>query len=510
MKKLVGLMLAVLVLISGAAVKTRRRLFAQRSSQMFTAQSAVSAWTPVVFVNDPATGDMQVAPHSGNTGPAAGIAMNSAAARALVQVATYGIWPCQFDGPATSGNTAVIAGAFCHDGGYSGQQTVPPSIGTPGRIGMARTDLGANVYDIDFISPGRRGENNLTGIATNPDSSTIITKGDGTSVVIPAPGSGPQGATGATGSTGPTGSTGSQGITGATGPTGVTGANGAVGFTGATGPTGGVGATGQTGTTGNTGVTGPTGPTGVAGNTGISGNTGATGSQGVNGATGSTGAIGSTGSTGYTGSTGPSGPTGAVGTAGATGNTGPTGAQGITGGTGATGIQGQTGATGSTGPSGATGATGAQGVVGATGASGPTGATGSTGTQGVAGASGITGVTGATGSTGVAGATGVTYYLNNTLVTSAVKCDHITGITSTAGVYTFTYSSLGFSTLVGQPQATVQCAASTACTVSLSGAPTTSSATVYTTSGSLISIAGINVLSLTAASEPVGLWVCGY
>ena len=97
-------------------------------------------------------------------------------------------------------------------------------------------------------------------------------------VVLPTPGTGPQGpkgdtgAQGIAGTQGPIGMTGAQGTTGMTGPQGLQGAKGDTGLAGAIGPqglqgiqgmTGAQGTTGIQGLKGDTGVTGPEGPEGV-------------------------------------------------------------------------------------------------------------------------------------------------------------------------------------------------------------------------------------------------------
>lgn len=166
-----------------------------------------------------------------------------------------------------------------------------------------------------------------------------------------------------------------------------------------------------------------------------------------------------------------------------------------------------------TGSQGATGATGNQGTVGATGTQGVAGNTGSTGTQGLVGATGASGIAGATGSSGASGATGpsgaVPIYLNGTLQ-SNVRCDFLTGTTAGTGLATFNYSGMGFTTLVGQPQPSVQGTGTNPYFVNFQGAPTATSTTVYASVGSIVSVVGINVsLVGLASSVPVGLFVCG-
>lgn len=160
--------------------------------------------------------------------------------------------------------------------------------------------------------------------------------------------------------------------------------------------------------------------------------------------------------------------------------------------------QGPTGATGATGSVGPTGPTGAQGITGSTGAQGSTGATGTAGTNGTNGAVGATGVTGAT------GPAGVTWYLNGVAQTN-VKCDILTGTTNSSGTITFNISGMGYTSILGQPQPSVQ---ATTGTVSL-GTFSASAITLNATSGTTISIVGINILSLAAAAVPVGVYFCG-
>lgn len=162
---------------------------------------------------------------------------------------------------------------------------------------------------------------------------------------------------------------------------------------------------------------------------------------------------------------------------------------------------GPTGATGAVGPTGSTGSTGNQGVPGNT---------GSTGSQGIPGAAGAAGSTGAVGATGPAGANGIIpIYLNNTLQ-SNVRCDFLTTTTAGTGLATFSYSAMGFTTLIGQPQPSIYGATSSPYLINIQGTPTTSSTTVYASVASIISVVGINVSLIgVAASAPVGLTVCG-
>ena len=243
----------------------------------------------------------------------------------------------------------------------------------------------------------------------------------------------------------------------------VMGQTGPQGPTGATGPQGSQGPQGQTGATGSTGSIGPTGPIGA---------TGAQGSQGIQGATGP---IGNTGATGQTGQTGAAGPQGIAGVAG------PTGPAGSNGTNGATGAQGPAGPTGTTGPTGPAGATGATGPTGNTGAAGSTGATGSTGPA------------------------GVLWYLNGSAQTN-VKCGIWTGTTSSSGTATKNITSLGISTVLGQPTVNA-----------LGTGPYTTNATSFTATsvsilinaGSTVSIVGINIISLSGAAVPYSVTVCG-
>ena len=138
-------------------------------------------------------------------------------------------------------------------------------------------------------------------------------------VILPSPGSGPQGIQGPkgdTGAIGPQGLQGIQGLTGATGPQGVAGPQGIQG------PKGDTGAIGPQGLQGIQGLTGATGPQGVAGPQGI---------QGPKGDTGAIGPQGSQGIQGLTGATGPQGIAGPQGIQGPKGDTGEIGPQGPAG-----------------------------------------------------------------------------------------------------------------------------------------------------------------------------------
>ena len=132
-------------------------------------------------------------------------------------------------------------------------------------------------------------------------------------VVLPTPGTGPQGpkgdtgAQGIAGTQGPIGMTGPQGTTGMTGPQGLQGLTGEKGDTGVTGP---IGIQGMTGAQGATGMTGPQGIQGAKGDTGLAGAIGPQGLQGIQGMTGAQGTTGIQGLKGDTGVTGPEGPEG--------------------------------------------------------------------------------------------------------------------------------------------------------------------------------------------------------
>ena len=124
-------------------------------------------------------------------------------------------------------------------------------------------------------------------------------------VILPTPGSGPQGIQGP------------KGDTGAMGPQGL---QGPIGLTGATGPQGPQGIQGIQGPKGDTGAMGPQGIQGVQGPVGLTGATGPQGPQGLQGVQGPKG---------DTGATGPQGPQGLQGPKGDTGVMGPQGPAGI-------------------------------------------------------------------------------------------------------------------------------------------------------------------------------------
>ena len=127
-------------------------------------------------------------------------------------------------------------------------------------------------------------------------------------VILPTPGSGPQGIQGP------------KGDTGAMGPQGPQGLQGPIGLTGATGPQGPQGIQGIQGPKGDTGAMGPQGIQGVQGPVGLTGATGPQGPQGLQGVQGPKG---------DTGATGPQGPQGLQGPKGDTGVMGPQGPAGI-------------------------------------------------------------------------------------------------------------------------------------------------------------------------------------
>lgn len=113
-------------------------------------------------------------------------------------------------------------------------------------------------------------------------------------------------------------------------------------------------------------------------------------------------------------------------------------------------------------------------------------------------------------------ATGSAWYLNNVLVkgnpgANTMKCDSLTGTTNGSGVLAFNYSAMGYTTLWGLPQPTVQGTGTNSYTVNLQGAATTTGATVIAYQSSLITVVGISVSLIgVASSAPVGLVVCGY
>ena len=151
-------------------------------------------------------------------------------------------------------------------------------------------------------------------------------------VILPTPGSGPQGIQGPKGDTGAMGPQGLQGIQGVQGPIGLTGAAGPQGIQGPKGDTGAIGPQGIQGVQGPIGLTGATGLQGIQG---PKGDTGAIGPQGIQGVQGP---IGLTGATGPQGIQGPKGDTGVIGPQGLQGIQGPKGDTGVMGPQGPAGI----------------------------------------------------------------------------------------------------------------------------------------------------------------------------
>lgn len=98
----------------------------------------------------------------------------------------------------------------------------------------------------------------------------------------------------------------------------------------------------------------------------------------------------------------------------------------------------------------------------------------------------------------------VSYYLNG-VAQMGVRCDFLTGTTSAGGTITFNISGMGYASLLGQPQPSVQSASAV---VSL-GTFSTTSVTLNAQAASVISVVGINVTLLSNAALPVGLYVCG-
>lgn len=98
----------------------------------------------------------------------------------------------------------------------------------------------------------------------------------------------------------------------------------------------------------------------------------------------------------------------------------------------------------------------------------------------------------------------VSYYLNNTAQAGA-RCDFLTATANSSGVATFDYSAMGFTTILGQPQPSVQANPGTVALTSFN----TTGATVNVTAGTVISILTINIVSFAGAALPSGLFVCG-
>lgn len=152
---------------------------AQNLTRMFTVgTTTVKAWTPVSFQFSGSNSDFLLMPTS--TAAAAGVVNQGTdcAPGTSCAVLTYGQTPCQFDGPAISGDDVVIVPGFCHDGGVTQTFNVPYKTGQPGKIGQLRTDLGTNVYDINFIAGGRHGSmpDALATVATTGLYSDLIGK----------------------------------------------------------------------------------------------------------------------------------------------------------------------------------------------------------------------------------------------------------------------------------------------------------------------------------------------
>lgn len=98
-------------------------------------------------------------------------------------------------------------------------------------------------------------------------------------------------------------------------------------------------------------------------------------------------------------------------------------------------------------------------------------------------------------------------YLNGVLQ-AAPKCAFYTGTTAANGTITFNISSLGLTSLVGQPQPSVTGTGTSPATVNLTAASTTS-ISLFVTSGTILSVVGINVSLFGAAALPVGVYFCG-
>jgi hypothetical protein len=100
----------------------------------------------------------------------------------------------------------------------------------------------------------------------------------------------------------------------------------------------------------------------------------------------------------------------------------------------------------------------------------------------------------------------VTYYLAG-VAQPGVKCDIENTTSSSAGVWTVSYSSMAFTNIL-TVQPTVQGSSNNPFTIQTNSF-TTSSATGFTSGGAIITILGINIISLGGVAAPVGVLVCG-
>jgi len=107
----------------------------------------------------------------------------------------------------------------------------------------------------------------------------------------------------------------------------------------------------------------------------------------------------------------------------------------------------------------------------------------------------------------VGGATTTQWFLNGVLQ-SNVRCDVLTGTTATNGTGTISYAGMGFTTIMGISQPVLLVPATTPATINTT-ASTNSSVSVYVTSGSVVTILTINVISFSAAALPYSVTVCG-
>lgn len=97
-------------------------------------------------------------------------------------------------------------------------------------------------------------------------------------------------------------------------------------------------------------------------------------------------------------------------------------------------------------------------------------------------------------------------YLNGVLQ-SVPKCAFYTGTTSAGGTITFNITALGLTSLIGQPQPSVQ--SSSAALVSL-GPYSNTAITLNTQTGTVVTILTFSVTLFSAGAAPVGVYFCGF
>lgn len=106
--------------------------------------------------------------------------------------------------------------------------------------------------------------------------------------------------------------------------------------------------------------------------------------------------------------------------------------------------------------------------------------------------------------------TSVSYYLNGTLIAgtgSGLKIGVYTGTTSGSGTATISLTGMGLGTILGFPTVNAQGAGPFTTNTTASS---TSSVSILINSGSVVTILGINIISLGGAAVPYSVTVLGY